>query len=195
LKCEVCNNDSEIQLDSHHLIPRYFDGQREDIIQVCRSCHRKIEIFTQNFLKWKSLDVIYWNDNEQHWLNDSCEWCNKTNVRVFSHHLIPRYVNGDGDIIELCMSCHRKFESYFWNFLVWGRFHAKEWQSPHKANLRNQKYYRTPNGKEKRSNYYLRNREIIKARSLNYFYKNREKCLARFKEWRLKKKEAMMICT
>jgi hypothetical protein len=186
VNCQICGNSKE-RLDSHHLIPRYLGGQREDIIQVCRSCHRKIEILFQNFLKWGSFDSERWKDDEEHWLNNTCEWCHKSGVRVSSHHLIPRYVNGNGDTVELCMSCHRRFEEYFWNFLWWGSFEAEEWQDPYKSRLRNQAYLKRYPTKQKE--YYEKNKEKIKQRTKRYYENNKQKCLEKQREYYRKNRD------
>jgi len=187
MECSFCGSETT-RLDSHHLVPRYLEGNKDDIVQVERGSHRKMEILTKNFLKWGSLDIERWNDDEEHWLNDTCEWCGQNNVRVFTHHLIPRYLNGsDNFTIELCMGCHRKFESYFWNFLWWGSFHPKEWQDPEKSRLRNRKYEeRHPN---KQKEYYEKHKGRIKQKSRTYYQNNREKCLETMRQYREKNQE------
>ena len=186
MECSFCSLETT-RLDSHHLIPRYLNGNKEDIIEVDRKHHRKIEILTQNFLKWGSFDIERWNDDEEHWLNDTCEWCGQwrgqEKVRVFTHHLVPRYLNGsDNFTIELCMSCHRRFESYFWNFLWWGNFKAKQWQDPEKSRERQRKYLK--NHPEQNRKYYLGHQEKLRTQNLTYYYKHRQNCLEKMRERR-----------
>ena len=181
MECSFCSSETS-RLDSHHLIPRYLNGSKEDIIEVDQKCHRKIEIVTQNFLKWGAFDNLEWYDNDEHWVNNSCEWCGKKNIRVFTHHFIPRYIMSNSETVELCMSCHRKFESYFWNFLWWRSFKAKGWQDPEKSRERQRKYLK--NHPEQNREYYLYHQEKLRTQNLTYYYKHRQNCLEKMRERR-----------
>jgi hypothetical protein len=66
LQCEMCKR-LVLHLDSHHAIPRFMGGDDTDIIQVCRSCHRKSEIKFVNFLldPWGKSIGKYWDDKNK----------------------------------------------------------------------------------------------------------------------------------
>jgi len=63
-----------------------------------------------------------------------CDFCGKE-VRLSTHHLIPRWLGGDeGDTMEVCKACHNKLEAKIETFLKWGSFEAPEWHNPKKRN-------------------------------------------------------------
>jgi hypothetical protein len=45
----MCGEDKKL-IDSHHLIPIWCGGMEEDIIQVCRGCHTKLESKFKNLI-------------------------------------------------------------------------------------------------------------------------------------------------
>jgi len=120
-ECSFCSLETT-RVDSHHLVPRYLEGDDKDIVEVCQYCHNSLESRFQNFLKYGQFEAIPWHDYKTTEVR-YCQHCGKENVRLSSHHLIPRYLSGsDEELMELCFSCHQKFERIFWNFLVWGDF-------------------------------------------------------------------------
>lgn len=50
-----------------------------------------------------------------------CPVCGKPAKRLTTHHIIPRFlsISSDDDVMECCVSCHRKFDITFTNLLLW----------------------------------------------------------------------------
>jgi len=71
-KCSRCGSYGV--LHSHHLIPRWLGGQAEDIIQVCKSCHSRLDACFDYFIKYGKLrkDGRTWTDKEKEkrWKNE-----------------------------------------------------------------------------------------------------------------------------
>lgn len=47
--CELCNKETN-RLESHHIIPRWFDDESNDIMELCTSCHSKVDKFFNTFI-------------------------------------------------------------------------------------------------------------------------------------------------
>jgi len=60
--CGHCEKFVEKKIESHHLIPRWCGGTDEDIIEVCHSCHAKLERIFENFIKWGQFTPVYWEN-------------------------------------------------------------------------------------------------------------------------------------
>lgn len=59
-RCEWCGK--ERILCTHHLIPRWCGGLDGDIIEACRSCHRKLEERFSNFIKYGAFQSEMWQN-------------------------------------------------------------------------------------------------------------------------------------
>jgi 5-methylcytosine-specific restriction endonuclease McrA len=76
--CKFCSETDPDALESHHIIPRRFNGSDEDdnLVTLCASCHRKIEsLYDKEFfhkLK-KSRDQL------------KCPMCGKTHRNPYQH--------------------------------------------------------------------------------------------------------------
>jgi len=56
--CEFCSKKIENRLtDTHHLIPRIIGGKDEDTLEVCRSCHTKLDNRIKNFILYGSFQT------------------------------------------------------------------------------------------------------------------------------------------
>lgn len=53
--CQECKR-SDLKLDIHHIVPREFGGTNDlnNLIPLCRSCHKKIEYQTKKYTKFNS---------------------------------------------------------------------------------------------------------------------------------------------
>jgi hypothetical protein len=198
MKCSFCGSEVN-RLHSHHLIPRYLSGTEEDIIEVCPKCHNMLESGFQNFLKYSQFEPVPWHDYETE-KSTSCELCGKTHVRICSHHLIPRYLGGDGgDTIEVCQNCHFKLEKRFWNFLVWDSFKARKWQNYTKQLQRNAEYQKLnyPKRLAYLQEYRAKNPEKVKLWKAkcyqNHLAEYRARNSERQKRWRMEHPEEAKI--
>lgn len=67
-KCSMCGRECEdngyISLQSHHIIPRWFDGIGSDIIEICRRCHVKTDSRFVNLV----IDP-FMKGRKKHWIN------------------------------------------------------------------------------------------------------------------------------
>jgi uncharacterized protein YlaI len=53
--CNFCGKEVN-RVDNHHLIPRWFENNGGEVINVCRGCHTKLENRFDNFIKWGSFE-------------------------------------------------------------------------------------------------------------------------------------------
>ena len=60
--CFQCGNHIEEYISSHHIIPRWCGGTNDDIIEVCRSCHKKLDYLFDMFIKYGQLKPIGWRN-------------------------------------------------------------------------------------------------------------------------------------
>jgi len=58
--CKFCEETDSAALEKHHIVPRRYNGSDKDenIVEVCASCHRKLEsLYNQRFYqKIRSVD-------------------------------------------------------------------------------------------------------------------------------------------
>ena len=69
-----------------------------------------------------------------------CEWCGEEKKYVATHHLIPRWVGGDGgEMIEVCRKCHYMLEQKVDAFVKYGSFNRPYWRNEdkHRRYVRN----------------------------------------------------------
>jgi hypothetical protein len=189
MKCNFCGSETT-RLDSHHLIPRYLSGNETDVIEVDQKCHNTLESVFRNFLKYGQFTPIPWHDYETT-KAECCQHCGKKSVRFSSHHLIPRYLDDSNeDLMELCDSCHQKFERIFWNFIVWGSLKTNKWQNYEKQLKRNREYQKNHLLERSRylKEYRTKNPKKIKRwkakNYLNHLTEYRLKNNERQKQWR-----------
>lgn len=60
--CQHCGRFVKKRIESHHLIPRWCGGKDEDVMEVCHSCHAKLEIIFENFIKWGNFNSPFWEN-------------------------------------------------------------------------------------------------------------------------------------
>lgn len=64
-----------------------------------------------------------------------CQICRKPTKKIYSHHVIPRWINkADTEIIEICHVCHNKIEHKFFNLIRIGQIN-----NPYRNNHPNDK--------------------------------------------------------
>jgi len=61
--CSLCLK--EARLTTHHLIPRWLDGDDGDTFEVCKECHNKLEGKFLNFLKWGAFRTREWHNRRK----------------------------------------------------------------------------------------------------------------------------------
>jgi len=65
--CEQCGKFVPKFLNTHHIIPRWCNSKdiEENLMQVCKGCHVKLDNLFDNFIKFGSFDYSYWEDKEK----------------------------------------------------------------------------------------------------------------------------------
>lgn len=68
MQCDICGKEGK--LDSHHLIPIWCGGTDEDIIEVHRGCHTRVENMFKNFIFYGTFEKprsYYNNEKRKEW--------------------------------------------------------------------------------------------------------------------------------
>lgn len=69
------------------------------------------------------------NPVEEEFSEEECELCERTEVELTDHHLVPQVQGGsdeEDNISRLCVSCHRKVHATFSNFELEHKFNTIE---------------------------------------------------------------------
>jgi len=71
-----------------------------------------------------------------------CSLCHKPSKRLASHHIIPRFlsISSDEELMEVCVSCHRRLDEMWRTFILWGSFKPVNWTNPMKDIIRRKNY-------------------------------------------------------
>lgn len=75
--------------------------------------------------------------------DEKCEMCGRLFTSLHSHHTIPRSLGGaNRDIIQVCISCHRKADAAFENYIMdpHGLQRGVPWSDARKKNARHRAY-------------------------------------------------------
>jgi hypothetical protein len=64
-KCVMCGQIN-IQLFTHHVIPRVYGGDDSDTIQICRKCHGKADGKFRDLIYDPNNEARYWKDRNKH---------------------------------------------------------------------------------------------------------------------------------
>lgn len=87
-KCKWCGK--EAQLHTHHLIPRWCGGLEGDKMEVCNSCHRKLDARFDVFIKYGSFHAERWHNKDKE-LRFRRDYWKKYQARRVLHSFIVEY--------------------------------------------------------------------------------------------------------
>jgi len=121
--------------------------------------------------------------------NKNCPVCKKKCKRIYTHHVIPRYISisSDEDTVEVCQGCHAKMENIFKNLLLWGNIEIPRWLNKSKQKKRqkqwvnenrervttNQRERCRRNGKHLYTWFKYKDRETIKNQITNLYWRRK----------------------